>query len=553
VTDRHDSRTGAWWRGAVIYQIYPRSFADSDGDGVGDLPGLIGRLDYVADLGVDAIWINPIYRSPMADFGYDVADHTDVDPAYGTLTDLDRLIAAAHRRRLRVILDLVPNHTSDRHPWFRASRSARTDSKRDWYYWRDPAPDGGPPNNWVSAFGGPAWTFDHATGQYYLHTFLPEQPDLNWRNPDVEKAMHDVAAYWLDRGVDGFRIDVANFVMKDPLLRDNPPAAAPPTAYRSLGAYDTQLHLHDKNHPDTHGVYRRLRRLLDSYAGERVALGEIHVYDWPDWRTELASYHGAQLDELHLPMDQSLIGLSWSATAYRRTLTETYRSLPHGTWPCLMLGSHDESRVAARLGRDRARAAMAILLTIPATPVLYYGDELGMVGAKIPPHLALDPWGAQTPDGSLGRDPQRSPMQWTADENAGFSPPGIDPWLPVGDDTDIANAASQNNDPSSLLNLSRELLALRASKPALSYGELVLWHDTPGDVLAYERQHAGERIAVAVNFADAPVLLPLTEPAEVLLTTAANHRPKLADTGLTLAPHEAIVMTNDGLDSAITA
>jgi alpha-glucosidase len=543
VTDRHRPEPpSAWWRDAVIYQIYPRSFADGNGDGIGDLAGLVDRLDHVADLGVDAIWVNPIYRSPMADFGYDVSDHVDVDPDYGTLADLDALLDAAHRRGLRVILDFVPNHTSDRHPWFVASRSSRTDAKRDWYYWRDPAPDGGPPNNWVSAFGGSAWTLDPTTGQYYLHTFLPEQPDLNWRNPDVERAMHGVLRFWLDRGVDGFRIDVANFVMKDPELRDNPPAPTGASDYRPLGAYDTQRHLHDKNHPDVHEVYRRLRRVLDEYPNERIALGEIHVYDWADWRVEFARFHGAELDELHLPMDQSLVGLPWSAEAYARMLAEIVAGRPDHAWSSLMLGSHDETRVAARLDPVRARAAMAILLTAPATPVLYYGDEIGMAGAKVPPHRALDRWGAQTPDGSLGRDPQRSPMQWTAAENAGFSPPDVEPWLPIGDDVDTANVESQRTDPGSLLALTRRLIRLRSSRPALSRGEFLLRRDVPVDVLAYERRDDTERWLVAVNFASTAIDIELDGAADVVLTTGVEATGRHRDRTLGLRPHEAAIV-----------
>lgn len=525
----------------MFYQVYPRSYADGNGDGVGDLPGLLDRLDYVAELGVDALWLNPVYRSPMADFGYDVSDHLDVDPVYGTLADVDRLLDAAHDRGLRVVLDFVPNHTSDRHPWFVASRSSRGDAKRDWYFWRDPAPDGGPPNNWVSAFGGPAWTLDTATGQYYLHTFLPEQPDLNWRTPEVERAMLEVARFWLERGADGFRVDVANFVMKDPLLRDNPAAPDRPSAYRPLGAYDTQVHLHDKNHSDAHDVYRRFRQLLDDYPGDRVALGEIHVFDWPDWRSEFVRYHGGRLDELHLPMDQSLIGLPWSADDYARALTDIYDSLPDGAWPCLMLGSHDERRIAARLGIERARAATLILLTLPATALLYYGDELAMTGPKVPPHLALDRWAAQTPDGALGRDPQRSPMQWTAGENADFCPPDVGPWLPIGDDADTANVAVQRDDPHSMLNLTRRLLRLRSVSPSLTDGDLVLRADQPTGVLAYERRHTDGDLLVAVNFGTESVVLRLAEPVELLLTTAATHFDRAQRRGLALAPHEGVV------------
>ncbi len=324
-TTRADEPRGhaeSWWREGVIYQVYPRSFQDSDGDGVGDLAGIQKRLGYLARLGVDAIWLNPFYPSPMLDFGYDVCDHADVDPLFGTLADFDALLADAHAHGLRVLIDFVPNHTSSEHPWFRDARSSRTSSKRDWYFWRDPRPDGSPPNNWASPFGGSQWTLDERSGQYYLHTFHPEQPDLNWRNPDVERAMLDVLRFWLERGVDGFRIDVANFVLKDPQLRDNPPnPTAGTSSYKYLGHYDTQLHLHDKGHPDCHPLYRRIRRLLDSYSrdgSDRIALGEIHLYEWPEWTRHWAAYYGEQLDELHLPLNFTLVGLRWPQLHARR-------------------------------------------------------------------------------------------------------------------------------------------------------------------------------------------------------------------------------------------
>ncbi|RMF61789.1 MAG: alpha-amylase, partial [Bacteroidetes bacterium] len=295
-----------WWQTGVIYQIYPRSFKDSNGDGIGDLGGVLEKLDYLSDtLGVDAIWLSPFYPSPMADFGYDVADYTDVDPIFGDLATFDALVAEAHRRGLRVIIDIVPNHTSDRHPWFIASRSSRDNPKRDWYVWRDPAPDGGPPNNWLSVFGGPAWEYDETTGQYYLHSFLKEQPDLNWRNPEVRRAMFDVFRFWLERGVDGFRIDVAHYIMKDPLFRDNPPNPHRGDYHKDMGEYDTQLHLYDKGHEDVHEVFRELRRLLDDYSRDRprFAVGEIHIFDWNAW----VRYYGDNLDELHMPFNFALL------------------------------------------------------------------------------------------------------------------------------------------------------------------------------------------------------------------------------------------------------
>ncbi|MGD2105625.1 MAG: alpha-amylase family glycosyl hydrolase, partial [Anaerolineae bacterium] len=339
----------------MIYQIYPRSFKDTTGNGVGDLWGVIEKLDYVSDLlGVDAIWLSPFYPSPQADFGYDVADYTDVDPLYGKLDTFDELVREAHRRDVKVIIDLVPNHTSDRHPWFIESRSARDNPKRDWYIWADPRPDGSPPNNWLSVFGGSAWEWDEASKQYYLHSFLKEQPDLNWRNPEVKDAMFDVVRFWLERDVDGFRVDVAHYIMKDPQLRDNPvdPRAAK-SIHRSLGDYDSQFHAHDHGHPDVHAVYRELRQVLDSYSQERprVSLGEIHIFDWEEW----ASYYGESLDELHMPFNFGLLGAGWDAQSVRDVVESVEAVLLAQAWPNYVLGNHDEPRLATRHGRDEAR------------------------------------------------------------------------------------------------------------------------------------------------------------------------------------------------------
>jgi glycosidase len=328
-----------WWQRGVIYQVYPRSFCDSTGNGVGDLPGITSKLDYLADtLGVDAIWLSPFYRSPMADFGYDVADYTAVDPLFGTLADMDQLLAKAHQRDLRVIVDLVPNHTSDQHPWFIESRSARDNPKRDWYVWADARADGSPPNNWLSVFGGEAWEWDTATGQYYLHSFLKEQPDLNWRNPEAREAVFEVVRFWLERGVDGFRIDVAHYIMKDPEMRDNPPNWDLNLAiHRSLGAYDSQIHLYDKGHADVHHVYRELRRLLDSYSAERprMSIGEVHLFDWQEW----ASYYGQDLDELHMPFNFHLLKVLWQVPAIRETVAGVEAAVPPGGWPNYVLGN----------------------------------------------------------------------------------------------------------------------------------------------------------------------------------------------------------------------
>ncbi|MGI9610643.1 MAG: alpha-amylase family glycosyl hydrolase, partial [Acidimicrobiia bacterium] len=316
-----------WWQTAVIYQIYPRSFQDSNRDGVGDLAGITGRLPYLADLGVDAVWISPFYPSPMADFGYDVADYTDVDPLFGTIADFDDLLAEAHRLGLKVIVDIVPNHTSNQHPWFLESRNSRDNPKRDWYVWRDAKPDGSPPNNWLGVFGGLAWEWDDATGQFYLHSFIPEQPDLNWRNPEVVEAMHDVYRFWLDRGVDGFRIDVAQRIMKDPDLRDNPPAYTEGGGvFKSMGEYESQLHVHDVGHPDIHDAYRDLRTVVDAYEPPRGIFGEVHVFDLDEW----AAYYGRDLDGMHMPFNFTLVYVPWDTSEVRKRVDALEAALPPG-------------------------------------------------------------------------------------------------------------------------------------------------------------------------------------------------------------------------------
>ena len=519
-----------WWQTGVFYIVYARSFKDSNGDGVGDLPGLVEKLDYLSEtLGIDALWVAAVYPSPMADFGYDVSNYTDVLPLFGALSDFDVLIAQAHRRGLKVIVDYVPNHSSDQHPWFLESRSARTNAKRDWYMWADPKPDGSPPNNWVSVFGGPAWEWDEATGQYYMHTFLKEQPDLNWRNPALKQAMFDVARFWLERGVDGFRIDCAHHVMKDPLLRDNPPNPTPAdTAYKPLGEYDSQLHLYDREHPDVHQVWREFRQLLDSYSATqpRAAFGEIHVFDWPTW----AAYYGQRLDELHMPFNLGLIGAKWQVPAFRRLVDGIEAALPPDAWPNYMVNNFDESRSATRYGQAQARVAAVLLLTLRGTPTLCYGEEIGMANVPIPPELQQDPFGLRVP--GLGRDPYRTPMQWTPGPNAGFAPPparsprprnrsaearkcGFSDarsprprgrsgtpqlWLPLAADYQQVNVERQLAAPASMLNLYRRLLAYRRATPALQQGVYQPLDDVPHDCYVYLRQAGAQRVLVALNF-----------------------------------------------------
>jgi alpha-glucosidase len=495
--------TGPWWQRGVVYQIYPRSFADADGDGIGDLEGVRRRLDHLEWLGVDAIWLSPIFRSPMADFGYDVSDYCDVDPVFGSLDDLDRLVTDAHARGIRVVLDWVPNHTSDQHPWFVESRRSRDSATRDWYVWRDGHPDGGPPNEWGAAFvepahwerdpatnelrrlrsetpgvdhRGTAWTFDETTGQWYLHLFLPEQPDLDWRNPAVESAMHEVLRFWLDRGVDGFRADVVHMIGKDvgPSL--------PTTPQSAIGDGDAVHHL-----------LRRIRILLDGYEGDRMMVGEVFLLDPAD----MARFYGTN-DELHLSFNFAPLYTRWRADRWRSRVEESERLVPPSVgWPTWVLSNHDNVRHADRFGsQDRARAAALLLLTLRGTPFLYAGEELGLLDAHIPPDRVVDPG---------GRDGCRAPIPWTRAGDHGWGP---DPWLPFPPDASARSLEAMREDESSILHLYRRLLASRRASAALHSGTLELL-DAPGGVLAYDRVDGDERRRMLVSFIGEPVVTDL--------------------------------------------
>jgi alpha-glucosidase len=403
----------AWWQRGVIYQIYPRSFMDGDGDGVGDLPGILSRLDHLTWLGVDAVWLSPVYPSPMADSGYDVTDHRDVDPLFGTLQDLDRLVAAAHERGLRVLLDWVPNHTSDQHPWFLASRSGRDDPKRDWYIWRDPGPDGGPPSNWLDYTGASAWRLDERTGQYYYRIFLDAQPDLNWRNPEVQEAMLDTLRFWLARGVDGFRIDVLPLLVEDDQLRDNPPNPH----YRPGEDFPfmRELSVWNVDRPETRELATRIRKVVDEFGGDRVLLAELVL---PLEQT--VAYYGADGDGIQVPFNFELLTAAWDARGIAGYVGRYLAALPDGAWPNWVLGNHDTPRVARRVGPAQARVAAMLLLTLPGTPILYQGAELGLVDVPVPPDQAVDPVARLIP--GRGRDPERTPCPGTA-APAPVSPP----------------------------------------------------------------------------------------------------------------------------------
>src|SRR5436309_7687951 len=452
MTDRRDQTQDDWWLEGVLYQIYPRSFQDSNGDGIGDLRGIIDRLDHLNgrrdSLGVTGIWLSPFYPSPMADFGYDVSDYCDVDPQFGSLADFDDLVAAAHARSIRVIIDLVPNHTSDQHPWFRESRSSRTNDKRDWYVWADPAPDGGPPNNWESAFRArqaAAWTLDPTTGQYYHHSFLPEQPDLNWWNPAFRDAFDGILRFLLDRGVDGFRIDVAHRMARDPELRDNPDYGLEPDEY--LVHWTAENAPRDQDWPEVHEILRRFRRTLDAYDA-RMAIGEVFLLD----PARMVGYYGTANDELQLAFNFAFLRAPWSAKAFRDEVETFERLLPPAAWPDYTLSNHDNPRAVSRYapagdlerGRRRARLVAVMLLTLRGAPFLYYGEEIGMADGPVPAGRVVD---------VAGRDPERTPMQWDASKSAGFTTG--DPWLPVAFEAATVNVAAQRDDPASMFHLYR--------------------------------------------------------------------------------------------------
>ena len=507
--------TALWWQAGVIYQIYPWSFQDSNNDGIGDLSGIERRLDYLVGLGVEAIWISPIYPSPMIDFGYDVADYCDVDPRFGTLKDFDDLLLQAHRRGLKVLLDFVPNHTSDQHPWFVESRTSRENQKRNWYIWRDPAADGGPPNNWISDFGGSAWAWDNVTRQYFYHAFLKEQPDLNWRHPAVKAAMYDVMRFWFDRGVDGFRIDVLWHMLKAVDFPDNPPNPA----YRSgMGEMHRLLQLHSTDQPEVHGIAAEMREIADSYGtkgqGERALIGEIYL---PVDR--LMRYYGGERQEVHLPFNFQLIDTPWEARSLATMITNYEAALPPGGWPNWVLGNHDRSRVATKRGQAQARVAAVLLLTLRGTPTIYYGDELGLSDVVIEASQVRDPRELREPGLALGRDPVRTPMSWDESENAGFTT--VNPWLPLNADWPTRNVARMTEEPHSILTLYRRLLAIRRSCLALSIGDFGLLKGEDS-ILAYERRHDSERLIVALNLGERPSGLQLPDWARgsrLLLST----------------------------------
>lgn len=524
-----------WWQQAIVYQIYPRSFQDSNGDGVGDLPGIVSRLDYLKWLGITAVWISPIYPSPMADFGYDVSNYTDIHPLFGILADMDTLIQEAHARDIKIILDYVPNHSSHQHPWFLESRSSRHNPKRDWYIWHDPAPDGGPPNNWLAHFGGQsAWEWDEQTGQYYLHLFLPEQPDLNWRNPEVQREMLDVLRFWFNRGIDGFRVDVSYKTMKDTQFRDNPPN---PEWQPGMNPFERLLQTYSENTPDNHLFNRWLRQVADEYE-DRVLIGEIYLPV-----PQLVTHYGNN-DEFHLPFNFNLILSKWRPTAVSAIIEAYEAALPEGAWPNWVLGNHDQHRFATRVGAEQARIGMMLLLTLRGTPTLYHGDELGMVDGDIPPNKIQDPAEINAPGLGLGRDPERTPIQWDSSPNAGFCLPGVEPWLPVAAGYEQLNAAQQREQPHSMLTFTRRLIQLRQQSQALLNGRYHTLH-ADNTLFVYTRQSSDESYLILLNFGSEPrtwVLPQEGAKAIVVLSTQLDDTISIKEQQVFIRGHEGLLL-----------
>jgi alpha-glucosidase len=522
----------SWWQDGILYQIYPRSFQDSGGDGIGDLSGILSRLDYLQWLGVDAIWISPFYPSPMKDFGYDISDYCDVDPVFGALADFDRLVADAHQRGIRIVVDFVPNHTSDKHPWFMESRRSKKSPKRDWYIWRDPVQGGGIPNNWMSAFGGSAWEWDANSGQYYLHTFLKEQPDLNWRNPEVEQAMLGCMRFWLDRGADGIRLDAIQNVIKDELFRDNP--LNPDYLSGIDDPFYSLSRIYSGDRPETIEVIKRMRRMVDLYGTDKALIGEIY-----NKVEKVMPYYGEGRG-VHFPYNFQLIKLPWDAQVFKEAISRYEDLLPLHAWPNWVLGNHDRHRIATRVGNSQARIAAMLLLTLRGTPNMYYGDEIGMHNVAIPPEWIQDPWERNVPGIGLGRDPERTPMQWNRCRNSGFTT-GT-PWLPIADDFMKVNVETEMRNPFSLLLLYKQLIGLRRESAALRTGSFSLL-ESPREVLAYNREVSGERLVIALNMSSRPhdSAVRWDGPGQILLST---HLDRAGEVQLPVAlrPDEGILL-----------
>ncbi len=530
-----------WSRKAVVYQIYPRSFKDTNRDGVGDLKGIIEKLDYLNDgtdasLGITAIWLNPIYKSPMKDFGYDISDYRDIDPIFGDLNIFDQLVIEAHKRNIRIIMDFVPNHTSSEHPWFQGSKSSKDHPKRDWYIWRDPKSDGSPPNNWLSVFGGSAWTFDRTTGQYYMHSFLPDQPDLNWRNKNVHDEMADVLRFWLKRGVDGFRTDAVYHLIKDDQFRDDPPNPNYDAARRDE-PYNAILHVYSQGRPELMEAANTLCNVLGEHSEDTYMVSEAYL-----GLPQMMEFYKSCDNSLHAPLNFNLMTLPWNAVAFKKFIDEYEEKLGSSDWPNYTLGNHDRSRLATRLGQERARLMAMLQFTSRGMPFVYYGDELGMEDVRVQADKITDPWGKNVPGFNVGRDPERTPMQWDSGLHAGFTD-GV-PWLPVSPDYKEKSVEHESRDPNSMLSFYKELIHHRTNSPALLTGSYKPMESGNENVFVFVRECASEKLLVAINFSDTAQITKISINGTLFCNTRRGEceGEKIQSEQLQLNPYEGLII-----------
>jgi alpha-glucosidase len=539
----------SWWKEGVIYQIYPRSFYDSNGDGIGDLEGIIQKLDYLNDgteksLGIDAVWLSPIYPSPMYDFGYDISDYNSIDSTFGDLKVFQRLLKEAHKRKIKIIMDLVVNHTSHLHPWFLDSRSSRKSAKRDWYIWKDPV-DGKEPNNFLATFGGKAWTWDEKTEQYYYHSFLAEQPDLNWRNPEVKKAIFDMIRYWLDMGVDGFRLDVVNLFFKDDQWRDNPSRI-----FKGMRPFDRQVHIFDRDRPEMHDLLKDLRKLVDSYKN-RMTVGEV-MMDPPGNVSIPASYYGNN-DQLHMAFNFAFLYSFWGAKNFKKVIDEWQEALGDQNWPNYTLSNHDFRRHITRyhnrkLYAERAKLTALMLLTLRGTPFLYYGEEIAMESERVAKKDLQDPVGIRYWPWHPGRDSERKPMCWDTSANSGFTK-GT-PWLPTYSKFEKRNVESMQSDPASVWSFYRDIIHYRKNSTTLKKGEIQTGLDEDNNILYYSRVNKKEEYYILLNFNDEKVVFSIPNtwsPKTIILDNyqAGVLKAKWAGEGIMeLKPNQALLLKN---------
>lgn len=526
-----------WQHVNGIYQIYPRSFKDSNDDGTGDIPGIIEKLDYIksgnATLGIDAIWLSPFYPSPMADFGYDVADYKNVDPMFGTLDDFKRLLSEAHARDIKVMIDFVPNHTSDEHEWFRESKSSRTSAKRDWYIWQDPRADGTPPNNWLSVFGGSAWELDKASGQYYLHSFLAKQPDLNWDNPEVRAAMADMLRFWLDMGVDGIRADAVRWMSKDPAYQNNPLNA---DFVEGNDPYFSQRQKYSRYGENLFAYLKELSDVIEEY-DDRIILFEDYPDPWIDLKSQYSHFYAVN-PHVAAPFNFQGFGTPYSSKHFRDFISKFQTYIGSEERPFYCFGNHDNPRLVSRMGRPQAKLIGMLQLTLPGTPVIYYGDEIGMENVPISPEFVHDPFEKQTPGLGLGRDPERTPMQWSQQQNAGFT--RGNPWLPVANNYAQINVETEFGDSGSFLRMYHALLKLRRLS-VLRFGTYEEWMGSNDQLFGFFRQDSKGAMFVLLNMSDEPVAYNGDVFGLILYSTHAIQTQTI-DGPITLQAHQGVII-----------